>query len=280
MRLKRVALMQSLIPSLRGFSSFDSMKVNILDPVRQCDLVKTSMLREKHAAALSSRNEFSFDLLYDEAGHLSIRPSHKVESLKHFKPFSIDFTSGKMGYRSSHVKDEMIVKALKKFDCSSTVVWDMTAGLGRDSFVLACAGFRVVMFEKSVVIAELLADGLSRLSLHDKESSLIASRMDIYNVNSSNIPNDVLSSIPRPNVCLLDPMFPAKKKSAHAKKDMQILQRLLECESEDGNGKVLLDAAFAQAPSKVVVKRPINGQPLVDRPKPNYSLEVGYFKSA
>lgn len=36
------------------------------------------------------------------------------------------------------------------------VLWDMTAGLGTDAFVLACAGWRVRMFERSPIVAKLL----------------------------------------------------------------------------------------------------------------------------
>lgn len=38
----------------------------------------------------------------------------------------------------------------------SSELWDLTAGLGTDAFVLACAGWKVRMFERSPVVAALL----------------------------------------------------------------------------------------------------------------------------
>ena len=36
------------------------------------------------------------------------------------------------------------------------VLWDLTAGLGTDAFVLALAGWRVEMFERSAVVAAMV----------------------------------------------------------------------------------------------------------------------------
>ena len=42
------------------------------------------------------------------------------------------------------------------------LLWDLTAGLGTDSFVLALAGWRVEMFERSAVVAALVQVRLKR----------------------------------------------------------------------------------------------------------------------
>lgn len=41
-------------------------------------------------------------------------------------------------------------------DLALPVLWDLTAGLGTDSFMLASAGWRVRMFERSPVVAALV----------------------------------------------------------------------------------------------------------------------------
>ena len=56
----------------------------------------------------------------------------------------------------------MLAKAvgLKKGACPDVI--DCTAGLGRDAFVLASLGCRVVMLERVTVVHALLNDGLAQ----------------------------------------------------------------------------------------------------------------------
>lgn len=72
-----------------------------------------------------------------------------------------------------------------------------------------------------------------------------------------------------PDVILLDPMFPAREKSALIKKKFQLLQRLEQpCSDEEA----LLDAALLAHPHKIVIKRPLKGPFLAGR-KPDYSIK-------
>lgn len=131
-------------------------------------------------------------------------------------------------------------------------VVDATAGLGRDSFVLATLGCRVTMVERSPVAAALLADALER-ALHDETTRDIAERMTLVHANS----RDWLLALDealRPDVVFVDPMFPdTDKKSAAAKKDMQAFQQVI---GDDTDSAELLSAAVAAAKVRVVVKRP------------------------
>ena len=80
---------------------------------------------------------------------------------------------------------------------------------------------------------------------------------------------EVLPSLVRaPDVVYLDPMFPARTKSAAVKKKFQLLHRL-EPPCEDA--EALLRAAVGAGPRKVVIKRPVKG-PLLAGIKPSYSL--------
>ncbi|OWY37220.1 16S rRNA methyltransferase [Xenophilus sp. AP218F] len=131
-------------------------------------------------------------------------------------------------------------------------VVDATAGLGRDSFVLATLGCRVTMVERSPVAAALLADALER-ALRDETTRDIAERMTLVHANS----RDWLLALDealRPDVVFVDPMFPdTDKKSAAAKKDMQAFQQVI---GDDTDSAELLSAAVAAAKVRVVVKRP------------------------
>ena len=79
--------------------------------------------------------------------------------------------------RKNNLAREMLVKAcrIKKMEGVQTVL-DATAGLGEDSFLLAAAGFEVILYEKDPVIAALLADALQRAA-QEPDLQEIVSRM-------------------------------------------------------------------------------------------------------
>lgn len=177
-----------------------------------------------------------------------------------------DFTRMLPRLKNGRLQKEMLVKAAKpKSYGDSPVAVDATAGLGEDSILLAAAGFSVTMFEANPVIAALTHDALQR-ALAVPELADIAARMTLVHADS-------IQALPAldfsPDVVLLDPMFPEKRKSASSKKKMQLFQHMERpCEDEDG----LLQAALAAHPRKVVIKRPLKG-PHLAGVKPSYSLD-------
>ena len=166
--------------------------------------------------------------------------------------------------RRGNLSRELLVRAVKIKGVDEPLVADATAGLGEDSFLLAAAGCRVLLFEHDPVIADLLSDALER-AMRDPETASIAARMTLLRGDS--VPALPLLD-PRPDVVLLDPMFPERTKSALVKKKFQLLH-LLErpCENE----AELLDAALSAHPKRVVIKRPAKG-PYLAGVKPSYSL--------
>ena len=159
---------------------------------------------------------------------------------------------------------ELLVRAVKIKGIDHPLVADATAGLGEDSFLLAAAGCRVLLFEYDPVIADLLADALERAK-RDPETAEIAARMTL--IRGDSIP--ALPKLdPAPDAILLDPMFPERTKSALVKKKFQLLHQL---ERPCDNEAALLDAALAAHPKRIVVKRPAKG-PYLAGVKPSYSL--------
>ena len=146
---------------------------------------------------------------------------------------------------------------------------DATAGFGEDALLLAAAGFHVQLFEHDPVIAALLADGLARAAA-DPQLSPIASRMRLTCGDSVQALTARASmDVAKPDVVYLDPMFPARQKSAAVKKKFQLLHHLeAPCTDEEG----LLRTAIACGPRKVVIKRPAKG-PYLAGIKPSYSID-------
>ena len=165
--------------------------------------------------------------------------------------------------RRGNLASEHLVRAVKIKGIAEPLVVDATAGLGEDAFLLAAAGCRVLLFEYDPVIAALLRDALERAKA-DPETAPIASRLTLR-------PEDSIPVLPTlsPDVVLLDPMFPERKKTALVKKKFQLIH-LLEKPCEDE--RALLDAALAARPKRIVIKRPAKG-PFLAGVKPSYSLD-------
>lgn len=175
--------------------------------------------------------------------------------LNDFLPFRIDFHVGKLRYRASQLKNEMIAKAVGIKPDQTPSVIDATAGCGRDAFILSQLGCDVIAIEKNDVVFALLDDALSRAGYPFKL------------VHADAV--DFLGNLKiKPDVIYLDPMFPVRKKSAKVKKEMQILEFLLKYE----DSAALFDIALQTAQKRVVVKRPKNAQTLTNK-KPDMVYE-------
>ncbi|MCI1933902.1 MAG: class I SAM-dependent methyltransferase [Atopobiaceae bacterium] len=165
-----------------------------------------------------------------------------------------------------HLSHELLIKAARiKGATGPLKAVDATAGLGEDSLLLAAAGFDVTMYEDNPVIAALLADVLRR----SKEvPELVAAVGRMHAVKADSL-LALLQLKVAPDLIYLDPMFPARTKSAAVKKKFQLLHHL---ERPCTDAKELLHAALSAHPHKIVVKRPLKG-PYLAQLRPNYSLK-------
>lgn len=176
-----------------------------------------------------------------------------------------DFTRLLGRIRPASLSRELLVRAAKPASFGpDPVAVDATAGLGEDALLLAAAGFTVRLVERNPQVAALLRDAMRRGRADARLTPALA-RMELVEGDSL----EVLPSLPAPpDLVLLDPMFPARRKSAASKKKMQLLQHL-ECPCEEE--EALLRAALAANPRKVIVKRPVRGAYLAGV-KPAYSI--------
>lgn len=187
---------------------------------------------------------------------------------------SCDFRDLLPRVRADRIGRELLVRAARVRRTGSgegghpTCV-DATAGLGTDGFLLAAAGFHVLLCEADPVIGVLLADAVARAA-DDPDLAAIAARVHVLESDSV----AVLAALPEPfrapDVVYLDPMFPERRKSAAVKKKFQLLHRL-ERPCGDVEAERLLAAAIAAGPRKVVVKRPAKGPHLAGA-KPSHAI--------
>jgi 16S rRNA (guanine1516-N2)-methyltransferase len=181
-------------------------------------------------------------------------------------PVWVDFLSGAVAHRRKFGggAGQMLAKAVGVKGSIRPTILDATEGLGRDSFVLATLGCEVSMIERSPIIHALLEDGLSR-AMSDDEVYDVCSKMRLLHGNSI----ELMSSIERPQVVYVDPMYPHAEKSALVKKEMRIFRDVV---GDDQDSASLLEAALDVATGRVVVKR-ARKAPLIEGRAPSYQLE-------
>lgn len=184
-------------------------------------------------------------------------------------PVAVDFGSG-AALRRAQGGAELIVKAVRGRSRQPLHIVDATAGLGRDSFVLASRGFAVTALERNPIVAALLADGLARARGADAGTAEIAARIELRGVEAVAYLAALKEPV-RPDIVYLDPMFPPSQKSALVKKEMRLFQQLLHGAEAAGDAAALLEAARAAARLRVVVKRPAKAPPLAGS-APDYAL--------
>lgn len=147
-------------------------------------------------------------------------------------------------------------------------VLDATAGWGKDTWLLAALGCRVLAVERSPVVAALLHDARTRAGARRPE---VVERIQIVTADARELLRQIMPmpgargsghraearGLLRPDVVYLDPMFPgaAKRKTAEPKA-LRVLRRLV---GADEDAAELFEAALRVAGKRVVVKRPAKG---------------------
>lgn len=172
----------------------------------------------------------------------------------------VDFAEGALAHRQKFGggRGQAIAKAIGLKHGITPSALDITTGLARDAYILACLGCKITLVEQSPVLYTLIKDGIRRGLDNNASADVLHNFIELINTDSVGYMRQIEKK-DRPDVIYIDPMYPERKKSAQVKKDMQILQRLL---SKDQNPELLLETALEHAAKRVVVKRPIHANTL------------------
>lgn len=169
--------------------------------------------------------------------------------------FAYSFLDPKLHKRADQ-KNQLLLKACnnKKREIHSVV--DLTAGWGRDSFILATHGQQVRMVEQNTLIYSCL-DYLLKTA-QQEEDNAVYQRLSISHQNSLDF---LKTQDPGVIDCFyIDPMFPSHKSTARPSKELQILQLL----TENQDILELFEQALNCARCRVVVKRPLHAPTLTE----------------
>lgn len=175
-------------------------------------------------------------------------------------PVYVDFSDGNWKRRLFNIspKKELAAKALglsaKQLN-GQHYIFDANAGLGQDLFVFAALGARVQANERSSIVYELLANALERASQYADLQAVVERVMLREQDSITSMSQDDMEGV---TAIYLDPMFPEKKHTALAKKEMQVFQTLVGAD-EDAEQLLALSLNHLFSPnscSRVVLKRP------------------------
>ncbi len=182
----------------------------------------------------------------------------------------VDFCGPSFKYRlfKGGGRGQALAKATGLKNNAKPLVFDATAGLGRDGFILAALGCRVIMCERSPVIHALLEDGLRRAAL-DRQLESICQRITLYHGSSQEVLPQICRQ-QRPEVIYLDPMFPHRQKSALVKKEMRALRLVV---GDDRDSNTLLQTSLQETGQRVVCKRPAQAPALSGR-TPDFTINT------
>ena len=191
-----------------------------------------------------------------------------LKSLKHeeWLPFNIDFSSNKLLIRKNQtgLKSELAKAIGIKKDFKPHVL-DTTAGLGRDSFLIASLGCNIKMIERNPIIFILLNNAIENAKLNS-EISDIFQKMTLINENSIDFLKNNKNFF---DVIYIDPMFPKSNKTRLVKKEMQLFR---EIAGDDLDSSELLNEALNSKVKRIVVKRMLNS-PYINNLKPNFEIK-------
>ena len=185
---------------------------------------------------------------------------------KDLNDLTCDFVGGAVGHRLKFGggRGQALPKAIGMKGGVNPTVVDATAGLGRDSFLLASLGASVTLIERSDVMHQKLADGIARAKAHGGEIAEIMSRMTLLHGDSI----ELLSTL-SPEVVLIDPMHPPRQNSALVKKEMRQIREIV---GTDNDSSDLMIAALKSAQKRVVLKWPKKANPIDGVKPPSHQL--------
>jgi len=195
----------------------------------------------------------------------------KLVNISEESSIFVDFCSKKSIKRINElgILKQDLIKAVglnKKKDLS---ILDCTAGLGKDSFILASITQKsVLMLERNSTSFALLKDGLRRLGeqSENKQLSQIYNRLKLKNIDAIDFLQNTKEKF---DVIYIDPMFTFKKSKAKVKKEMAFFH---ETVGEDSDSDILLELALQNANRRVVVKRH-KSSPFLNNKEPNLQFK-------
>ncbi|MGB4113960.1 MAG: class I SAM-dependent methyltransferase [Yoonia sp.] len=168
----------------------------------------------------------------------------------------VDFVMGAVAHRLRFGggRGQDIAKAMGFRNGNTPTIIDATAGLGRDSFLLASLGAHVTMIERSEKMHMLLELGMERAFNEGGQFREIIERMTLLKGDAK----DIIPTLTAEAI-LIDPMHPERKNSALVKQDLRQVRDIV---GSDEDAADLVRLAIMHAQKRVVLKWPAKADPI------------------
>lgn len=168
----------------------------------------------------------------------------------------VDFVKGAVAHRLKFGggRGQDLAKAMGFRSGKTPTVVDATAGLGRDSFLLASLGAQVTMIERSDKMHALLEQGMMRAAQEGGIFGEIIARMTLLKGDAKVLIPELAGE-----AILIDPMHPPRKNSALVKLE---LRQVREIVGTDDDAADLMRVALKHARNRVVLKWPAKADPI------------------
>lgn len=172
------------------------------------------------------------------------------------KELRVDFVNGAVGHRLRFGggRGQDIAKAMGLKGGKTPLIIDATAGLGRDSFLLASLGAHVTLIERSEKMHALLDRGMKRAAAEGGQYSEIIGRMTLLKGDSKSLIPELSA-----DAILIDPMHPPRKKSALIRQELRQVRDIV---GSDDDASELVALALLHARNRVVLKWPAKADPI------------------
>ncbi|ALI54141.1 class I SAM-dependent methyltransferase [Celeribacter marinus] len=169
----------------------------------------------------------------------------------------VDFVGGAVAHRLRFGggRGQALAKAMGLRNGKTPMIVDATAGLGRDSFLLASLGAQVTLIERSQKMHALLAKGMADAAQEGGELRDIIERMTLIQGDAK----DVLPQLDAQAI-LIDPMHPPRKSTALVKLELRQVRDIV---GTDVDAADLMRVALETARSRVVLKWPAKADPMI-----------------
>lgn len=139
------------------------------------------------------------------------------------KNLNIDWTDSLLLHRFAKTSSkELLIQALVSKKNKPEVLFDMTAGMGTDSFIASKFFKKLVMVERHPLVYLMLQDALNRAMDHEKARKF-ADKVELVFSEAKDVLEN-LNKYPQPDVVYFDFMFESKKTLSN--KAMETLRAL------------------------------------------------------
>ena len=191
-----------------------------------------------------------------------------INNILHYKisdkeSLSFDFLKGRLFNRLKRIEHESLIKKAIGKNKVKLKIFDATAGSLIDTIIFLKLGHKVVACEQSKILIKLLNDAIQRA----REEYGFFENLTLINEDSAN----VIELHQDSDIFYFDPMFNKTKRNLKRSGVLQKISHILNGEKLEDTSKGIFKYMQKSNYKKIIVKRPINSQPLDE--KINYQVK-------